>query len=919
MFSLDGAADRVSIGVGTCVFDSEGGQHTVDQRAHVLERLMRFAYPGAETVQQRAPILLRNEWACVWVGVPKLGQLPRIVRALSGLRYSVLIIAQPLDLEKVSQLIDEAGDLKRAYLASVADSKLSEPAIDLLQSYLGRYIKRMQLAATVGGWRVGVYMMSERNGAAACRATYRAAYATAAPGNERLAWWDGPEAASWAVQWGLPDAKERHPLVPFPWQSVLSSNELANLMCLPNEELPGFRLLDQPSFDVIPPLAAQVDDKTKAPSAITLGRVVSDGQPLELDYSIRTEQLTSHSFIAGTTGSGKTNTVFHLLRQLMLQKIPFLVVEPTKTEYRALIREPEFAGLRVYTLGNELGVPLRLNPLAPEPGTSIAEHIDLLKGVIGASIGAWNPLPQILEKALHRVFRESGWDIVSGTNHRVKGDQAPQSAYPTLVDLLDAAIAVTRVLGYSERVGPDIEAALRVRIESLLAGGKGRMLGSTEQQSIKDLLSQPTVVELESIVDEDECAFVMGLLLIRMVEHLRARGNTSSCRVVVVIEEAHRLLGEAQRSNPEVEGSARFKAVSMFANLLAEVRAYGAGLVICDQSPSKLSRDVLKNTNTKIAHRIVSADDAAALAMAMRLRQDQAGALASMTPGRAAVFSGGDDYPILVAVPLVKKGDAWPTNEEVRKASNVAPSLDAPHAASVWIDQLIATREWLESVDRLLNVLVATPARASDAWQEVSETAARCVPMLPKQLETLKYAAKVALIRALRERGRIYGWAYEELDQLIDTLDPAISTLSTGTPDRAFTTLAGKMHRLSVGPLLSCALSCAEGGEVACVFRASAARLSDSPDWRESWHGAERADGHESLKRLLAYASEMMIGSHGPGTDPKSSRRAMFCYAQHMIAKEKDGHPKSMILENNEFVWALSKEMAPMADKGDRQ
>jgi hypothetical protein len=45
----------------------------------------------------------------------------------------------------------------------------------------------------------------------------------------------------------------------------------------------------------------------------------------------------------------------------------------------------------------------------------------------------------------------------------------------------------------------------------------------------------------------------------------------------------------------------------------------------------------------------------------------------------------------------------------------------------------------------------------------------------------------------------------------------------------------------------------------------------------------------------------------------------MFCYAQHMIAKEKDGHPKSMILENNEFVWALSKEMAPMADKGDRQ
>jgi DNA helicase HerA-like ATPase len=642
-----------------------------------------------------------------------------------------------------------------------------------------------------------------------------------------------------------------------------------------------------------------------------LGQVVSEGRRVGLDYAIRTDQLTKHCLVVGTTGSGKTNTVFHLLRQLDPRRCPFLVIEPTKREYRALVREPEFKELRVYTLGNELGLPLRLNPLVPEPGTSIAEHIDLLKGVIGASIGAWNPLPQILEKALYRVFQEFGWDIVRSTNFRVRGDVTPVSAYPTLADLLETSTAVTRELGYSERVGPDIEAALRVRLESLLTGGKGRMLATREQQPIAQLVSRPTVLELESLVDEDECAFVMGVLLIKIVQYLRALGNTNDCRLIVIVEEAHRLLGEAHRSSPEVEGSARFKAVSMFANLLAEVRAYGAGLIICDQSPSKLARDVLKNTNAKITHRIVADDDAAALAVAMRIREEQTGALVSLPPGTATVFSDGDDYPVLITVPLVKKGAAWPSNDELRR-SDAAAGSQTSAGGSPWNDRLSSSQEWVETIDRLLNVLVGTPAIARNAWSATCDVARRHLTPLPVTTEMVKEMAATELDRALRQRGRTYAWTYSDLDKLIDALSPVLNALAngedstSGSADADFRALAQPLHRLDTGPLLSCSESCGTGRGVECFYRSSADRLSASRDLIAAWRTAASAPDNEVREQLVTVAvraSETMIGAGRSPDTEQSFRRAAFCFAQHMVARETSTRPPSRALTTNRMIW----------------
>ena len=164
----------------------------------------------------------------------------------------------------------------------------------------------------------------------------------------------------------------------------------------------------------------------------------------------------------------------------------------------------------------------------------------------------------------------------------------------------------------------------------------------------------------------------MGLLLIRLVEHRRADGRTCrTSRHLLVIEEAHRLLaatGRRPAPRQEGEADARGKAVETFANLLSEIRAYGQGVVVADQVPVKLAPEVVKNTNLKIAHRIVAGDDRHALAGAMAMDDRQARALATLGVGRAAVFADGEDAPLLVDIPRQKggPGQVWPGAQRLR-------------------------------------------------------------------------------------------------------------------------------------------------------------------------------------------------------------------------------------------------------------
>ena len=247
-------------------------------------------------------------------------------------------------------------------------------------------------------------------------------------------------------------------------------------------------------------------------------------------------------------------------------------------------------------------------------GVKVQTHLDALKSVFNASFEMYSPMPQVLEKALNEIYGVRGWDLVQNKNRRLPpgvevGDpDCPNEIYPTMKDLFEIIDVVVEGFGYSDRIGPDVQAALKARIGSLLIGGKGQMLNTRRSIPMEILFGKPTVVELKMVSEDSEKSFLMGMIMVFLYEYREALGPHDHLQHVMLVEEAHRLLKRTYRRRGRYCNPAG-KAVEFFTNMLAEIRSYGQGFIIADQIPKKLAPEALKNTNLKVMHRIVAVDD----------------------------------------------------------------------------------------------------------------------------------------------------------------------------------------------------------------------------------------------------------------------------------------------------------------------
>jgi hypothetical protein len=249
-----------------------------------------------------------------------------------------------------------------------------------------------------------------------------------------------------------------------------------------------------------------------------------------------------------------------------------------------------------------------------------------------------------------RVYTEAGWDLALGE----PATPGVQPRYPTLGDLQAAAERIVTEIGYGREITDNVRGFIRVRLSSLRLGTTGRFFEGGHPIDFGRLLSRNVVFEIEDVGDDRDKAFLMGTVLIRLTEHLRLRARSGAgvppgLSHLAVFEEAHRLL---RRPGDLGGGSGTAAhAVEMFAGLLAEIRAYGEGLVIAEQIPVKLLPDAVKNTAVKIVHRLPAADDREAVGATMNLTDAQSRYLVTLPPGQAAVFADGMDYPVLAAMP----------------------------------------------------------------------------------------------------------------------------------------------------------------------------------------------------------------------------------------------------------------------------
>lgn len=435
------------------------------------------------------------------------------------------------------------------------------------------------------------------------------------------------------------------------YQTMMCSRNLASYICPPQREIIGFYIDDYVEFDTV--VREPISKRN-----IRIGSITTPGRRCQKNianiYSMDINDLSRHALIVGITGGGKTNTMKVLLSEIWRKNgIPFLVIESAKREYIELLQispikaEREFETLDVFTLGNETvhGVKYRLNPFEVIPGIAIQTHIDYLLSTFNASFEMYAPMPYILEQAVYEVYKDKGWDLFSGRNIRGLKE------FPTLSQLYYKIDVVTDRLGYDSEVQSNVKAALKARINSLRVGGKGAMLDTPKSIPMDQLLSNPTVFELEDIGDDDTKAFVIGILLVQLYEYRKVSGSSKELKGVLVVEEAHRLL----KNVTGTEGNnSRAKAVEFFCNMLAEIRSFGQGIIIADQIPTKLASDTIKNTNLKIVHRTVMEDDRECIGAAMHMTEEQKDYLSSLGRGCAAVFKEGDNRPKLVEMPLVR-------------------------------------------------------------------------------------------------------------------------------------------------------------------------------------------------------------------------------------------------------------------------
>jgi hypothetical protein len=557
------------------------------------------------------------------------GQLPTLfesaLQTLMGRPFGWLIVADPTDL------IDAETDELRAQLNVLRRYEEEHARFDVERAQ--QRLAELDAYREAGLWDVRVLAgaASEQELSLIAPVLVGAVDLRAHPYRLRSA--EGAHDFADALAAKLADPRDGS-AVPF----AATAGALAALAGLPRGEVPGIRVLDAGHFDVT--------SETSEEQSIELGAIL-DGQDRPVgQFRVPLATLNRHAFVTGATGSGKSQTVRHMLEQLTSAGVSWLAIEPVKSEYAAMAGRITGTGqVTVINPADPAAVPVSVNPLAPEPGYPVQAHIDMVRALFLAAFDAREPFPQIMSQALQRAYADCGWDAVTGAGQ--PGATAPP-AVPTLARLEAAALDVIQDVGYGQELQADVRGFVGVRLRSLRTGSAGRFFEGGHPADIGALLRRNVVLAIEDVANDEDKAFLIGTLIIRIVEHLRMRAKTGpieGLRHVIVIEEAHRLL----RADREGAGA---HAVELFASLLAEIRAYGEGIIIAEQIPTKLVPDVVKNTALKVLHRLPASDDRQVVGAAMNLDDSQSRQVVSLRPGVAAVFADGMDRPLRIRVPF---------------------------------------------------------------------------------------------------------------------------------------------------------------------------------------------------------------------------------------------------------------------------
>jgi len=422
--------------------------------------------------------------------------------------------------------------------------------------------------------------------------------------------------------------------------SLISAEELALAIGLPKKSITGLPVIECTPFGRnIQRLSESGGDNKR----FKLGNVyhmgeITENSPVEMDI----QSLAMHTFITGSTGAGKSNTIYGMLNKLRKNDIHFLVIEPAKGEYKHIFGNRE--DVNVFGTNPKIMPLLKINPFRFPKAIHVLEHIDKLIEIFNVCWPMYAAMPAVLKESVERAYMASGWDLDLSEN---KGSD---QLFPTFADVLLELNHVINESAYSEELKGNYIGSLATRIKSLTNGINGRIFGSDEINNMR-LFDDNTVIDLSRVGSMETKALVMGILIMRLQEHRMAQnGMNVNLKHVTVLEEAHHLLKRTSTEQSSEGSNLLGKSVEMLANSIAEMRTYGEGFIIADQSPGLLDMSVIRNTNTKIILRLPDYSDRDLVGKAASLNDDQIKELAKLPTGVAAIYQNDWLEPVLCKV-----------------------------------------------------------------------------------------------------------------------------------------------------------------------------------------------------------------------------------------------------------------------------
>lgn len=421
--------------------------------------------------------------------------------------------------------------------------------------------------------------------------------------------------------------------------TALSGKELAYSLNFPKKSVAGLPVIECAEFgrNIV-----TYDDSNKNDNEFYLGKIFHMNHEESTSVSLKRDSLASHTFITGSTGSGKSNTVYRLLLEAQEQGVTFLVIEPAKGEYKHIFGND--SDVSVYGTNPAIMPLLRLDPFSFPKGIHVLEHIDRLVEIFNVCWPMYAAMPAVLKEAVEKSYEDCGWDMTLSVNEYGSG------LYPNFADVARNVRQIIDSSEYDAENKGAYKGSLLTRLNSLTNGINGMIFTSNELTN-KELFDKNAIVDLSRVGSSETKSLIMGMLVLKLQEYRMTQGRMNSkLEHITVLEEAHNLLKRTSGSHSAEGADLTGKSVEMISNAIAEMRTYGEGFIIADQAPGLLDMAAIRNTNTKIILRLPDLDDRQLVGKAANLNDAQIDELAKLPCGVAAVYQNEWVQPVLCKV-----------------------------------------------------------------------------------------------------------------------------------------------------------------------------------------------------------------------------------------------------------------------------